>query len=168
MALVQSTLSSQLTSNMVPVESEAEGIQNFVNSWEAYFTGASVSGVPIQPAALAAAKAAMQGSMTGVGNEDQAAAIITSALGQFWSTLQGLAATAWVVPPNTVASLTPPPTLSSLQTLLQQVFDNNVQSELEASDCCNAIATVLHANAGIGAIALVTPPSGPPVPTPIL
>jgi hypothetical protein len=165
MALVQATLASGLAS-MAPVNTEAEAIANFCDAWESYFTGASVAGVPI--GAFGAAKTAMQGAMTGL--SVTGAAAMQSGITAFWGVIAASASTLWVMPPNTVPSATPPPTLGGISAALAPVFASNAADPTKTiAQATSAIAAVLHTNGGVGGIAVVQPPlPAPPVPTPIL
>lgn len=165
MALVQATLASGLA-NMAPVNTEPEAITNFCNAWESYFTGASVAGVPIGN--FSAAKTAMQGAMTGL--SVTGAAAMQSGITAFWGVIASAASTLWVMPPNTVPSATPPTTLGGIAAALAPVFAANAADPNKTiSQATSDIAAVLHANGGVGGIAVVQPPlPAPPVPTPIL
>ncbi len=150
---------------MEPVDSEAQGIDNFVAAWEDYFTQASVAGVPTATGTLQPALGAMRGAMTGIG-QAQAAAVLQAAISAFWGVVIPAAATIWVtVPP--VISATPPPGLGGVAAVLTAVFEANVQGELGLAECAKNIANGLHP-LQLGGIAVQQLPPAPPVNVPIL
>jgi len=150
-----------------PVDTEAEGIDNFMTAWEDYFSLASVSGVPTGAGSLNGALSTMRGAMTGVGNQDAAANIIQAAITAFWGVVAGAAPSIWV-PPNPVVSATVPPGLGNIGTTIQGIFDSNTAGKLELAVCAVNVANALHP-LQLGGIAITQPPppSGP-VPVPIL
>ncbi len=153
---------------MTPTSSEATAIQNFSNAWETYFLGASVSGVPTVPAALAAAKSAMIGAMTGL--SVAGAAAIQSGVTAYWGGVASAFAAIWIIPPSVVVAAIPPPGLGGIAASLAPVFASNSADPTKTiAQATAAIAAVLHASGGLGGIATVQPPPvAPPVPTPIL
>ncbi len=167
MALVQATLASGLV-NLAPTDVEATAAQNFADAWETYFMGASVAGVPV--GALSGAKSAMVGALTGMSAPAAAAASFQAGVIAFWGVIAASAASLWVMPPNTVPSATPPPTLSAISAALTAVFASNSADPTKTiAQAAASIAAVLHTNGGLGGIAVVQPPlPAGPVPTPIL
>lgn len=153
---------------MAPTSSEATAIQNFADAWHTYFQGASVSGVPAVPAALASAKSAMIGAMTGL--SVTGAAAIQAGVIAYWGGVATAFAAIWIIPPNTVVAAIPPPGLSGLAASLAPVFASNSADPTKTiAQATAAIAAVLHTSGGLGGIATVQPPPvAPPVPTPIL
>lgn len=153
---------------MAPTSSEATAIQNFADAWDTYFRGASVSGVPAVPAALASAKSAMIGAMTGL--SVTGATAIQSGVIAYWGGVASAFAAIWIIPPNVVVAAIPPPGLSGLASALAPVFASNSADPTKTiAQATAAIAAVLHTSSGLGGIATVQPPPvAPPVPTPIL
>jgi len=167
MALVQATLASGLA-NMAPTSTEATAIQNFADAWDSYFQGASVAGTPANGGALAAAKSAMIGAMTGL--SVTGAVAIQAGITAYWGGVATAFAAIWVIPPNVVVAAIPPPGLSGIAAALTPVFvANSADPTKTIAQATAAIAAVLHTAGGLGGIATVQPPPiAPPVPTPIL
>jgi hypothetical protein len=51
---------------------------------------------------------------------------------------------------------------------LTSVFSSNVAARASKADACAAIAAVLHAGAGLGAVVSGSVPPAPPAPIPVL
>jgi len=158
----QSTLSTELQ-NMVPVDNEPAGIDNFAAAWEEYFSESTVAGSTVTPGSLAGATAALKGAMTGVANVDSAKAI-ADGIEAFWGVVEVSAATIWItVPP--LASATAPPSLSEIEEAVAAAGTANITGELNLEDSADAIATAIHPN-NLGGLAKNT--AVPPVDIPIL
>lgn len=153
---------------MAPTNSEATAIQNFADAWDNYFKGASVSGVSAVPAALASAKSAMIGAMTGLSTTGAAA--MQAGIIAYWGAVSTGFAAIWLIPPNTVVAAAPPTGLSGLAAALTTVFATNAADPTKTiGQATAAIAAVLHTTGGLGGIATVQPPPvSAPIPTPIL
>lgn len=165
MPLLPTTLADGLKT-LQPVNTEAEGINNFMTAWENYFKLASVAGIPTATGTLTPYLNAMRGALTGIGQQDAAATKLQTAITAFWGSVCGAAATIWVtVPP--VISATPPPALGSIAATLNGVFAANISGELPLDACATAIANALH-TLMLGGIAVQQAPPAPPVNTPIL
>ena len=153
---------------MVPTPLEATAITNFTNAWGAYFAGASVSGVPV--GSLAAAKSAMQSALAGMSVANAGPAKIQAGITAFWGVIVANGPALWVLAPSVITIVAPPSTLSGIASALTSIFATNAADPTKTiAQATNAIATVLHANGGLGGIATVQPPPvAPAVPTPIL
>ena len=168
MALVQATLANQLE-NLTPTGVEATAINALATAWDTYFQGASVTGVPITAGVTATAKTAMMGALAGMSVPNAGAAKIQAGITAYWATLVPLFATLWVIPPNVVTALTPPPTLAGIAAALTSVFASNTSSQATLAQAAANVAAALHTSGGLGAIAVVQPPlPAAPVPTPVL
>jgi hypothetical protein len=167
MALVQSTLANGLA-GLTPVSVEATAASNFANAWATYFAGASVTGVPVGN--ISSAKSAFQSALSGFSVANAGPAKIQAAVIAFWGVIAPSGATLWIISPNTVTLVTPPPTMSGIAAALTSVFSANAADPTKTlAQATSAIAAVLHANGGLGAIATVQPPPvSSPIPTPIL
>jgi len=154
--------------SMAPTPAEATAIANLSDAWATYFAGASVMGAPV--GSLAAAKSAMQGALVGMSVANAGPAKIQAGITAFWGVIVASGPTLWVIPPNTITLVAPPPTLGAIAAALTGVFASNAADPTKTlAQATNAIATVLHTNGGLGGIATVQPPPvAPPVPTPIL
>lgn len=153
--------------DMAPTMIEAEAAQNFADAWEAYFLGASVSGVPVS-GSLASAKSAMIGALVGMSLPGGGAAALSAGIGAWWGVIATAAPTLWLIPPNTVPSAIPPATIGGIPAALAPVFAANTAAGLPAPAAMANVAAVLHGLGGLGGMASVLPPAGPAVPTPIL
>jgi hypothetical protein len=155
MTLLQATLASELEA-MVPVEAEAQGIDNFSNAFEMYFYDASVLGVPCAPTTLAAAAAALKSAMVGISSTGTAA--IQAGIVAFWGVIATSTPTIW---PGSL-SATPPPGLSGIAAALQTVFTANTAGGLDLAASAAAVAAALHPTQ-LGGFA-VQPTPAPPAP----
>lgn len=161
MPLSQATLASEMEA-MVPVETEAEGIDNFATAFETYFYDASVLAVTPTPGSLAGATTAMKSAMVGV--SAAGASAIQAGIVAFWGVVAVSAASIWTLAPPLTLS-TPPPGLAGIAAALQPVFVSNTASELDLEDACAAIAAALHPTQ-LGGTATQT--GAPPLVHPIL
>jgi len=66
MPLVQATLATQLDTQVQNVTTEAAARTAWAQAWRNYFASAASNAVPITPAALTAAQAAMAPALTGL------------------------------------------------------------------------------------------------------
>ena len=169
MPLSQATLASELAS-LVPTANEAVAVANLTTAWTNYFSGASVSGVPIASGPLNAAKSSFQGALAGMSGAGAAAVSIQNAVTAFWAALVSTFAANWTIPPNTVIALVPPPTLGGIAAALTAMWSANSQNpNMTLQQAANSMASVLHTNGGLGGIATVQPPPpAPPAPVPVL
>lgn len=171
MALVAATLASGLEA-LEPTNDEAEAIQRIVDAWEGYFDGSALGPASAVPGSYAAALSAMQAGMVGMSAANAAANAFQAGLTAFWSTIAPLAASVWpqVPPPVTTPPATPPPTLGGVGVLLQAQWTADASAGVTLAQSAQNMATILHANAGLGGICNITTPGAPPVvvPTPIL
>jgi acetyl-CoA carboxylase beta subunit len=170
MALISAKLANGLA-NLVPVGTEAQGIANWVAAWDAYFSGASVNGVPANRVVYQPALQAMKGAMVGMNAPGAGAAKIQQGVATFWQTIAPLGTALWVLAPAVITPpLSPPPGIGGISSSLQSVFDSNTRNpNATLASCAQAVANVLHTAGGLGGIAIVQPPPiAPPIPTPIL
>lgn len=163
MALVQNTLATELQ-NLVPVGTEAEGINNFAAAFETYFSGAVVSGIPVNPGSLAGATTALKAAMTGANSN--AALAIQNGITAFWGVVVTAFATIWTTVPALIL-VTQPPNLGTLEASLNTTFASNISSGLEIGPATAAIAGVIHPTQ-LGGIATLGPPPPAGTPVPIL
>lgn len=156
MALVQATLGTELQA-MVPVGSEAEGIDNFASAFENYFGGATCNGIAVTPGTLAPATAALKLAMVGVGTTGPAS--IAASIAAFWGIIATSAPTIWVMAPVLV-SATPPPGLAGLAAALATAGTANIAAGLGLVAAAAAIAAAVHPIMLGGLGVIVTPPGG--------
>jgi hypothetical protein len=163
MALLQNTLATELQ-NMVPVDTETEGINNFASAFETYFLGATVVTIPVNAGSLTNSKNALKGAMTGAASD--AATAIQNGIIAFWAQVAIDFLLIWTVTPP-ITLITPPPNLGTLAAALNAQFALNITGELSLVDATAAIAGVIHPTQ-LGGLATLGPPPPPGVPTPIL
>lgn len=163
MALVQNTLATQLQ-NMVPVDTEAEGINNFAAAFETYFYGASVAGIPVNPTSLAGSTTALKSAM--VGANSNASLAIQNGIIAFWGVVATAFVTIWTTVPPLIA-VVPPTGLNGIQAALNTTFASNISGNLSLSAAASAVAATLHPTQ-LGGIATLGPPPPGGTPTPIL
>lgn len=167
MPLVSATLASGLEA-LVPTNDEAEAIQRIVDAWEGYFDGSQLGPAAAVPGSYAAALAALQAGLTGMSAANAAANAFQTGLTAFWATIAPLAAAVWpqTPPPVTTPPATPPPTLGGVAALLQAQWTADAAAGVDLATSAQNMATILHTNAGLGGIGIITFPGPPPVPTP--
>lgn len=158
MALDKDTLASNLES-MTPVGTEAKGNANFADAFTDYFYGAEVKAVPVVDGTLAGANSAMKAAMVGI-NSGGGWGSLVAGISAFWSFLSANAVIVWVVVPP-IASITPPPGISTLAAALAVTGQANIAGQKSLSDSVAAIAADIHA-ATLGGLAVDTT-----APTPI-
>lgn len=154
--LSQATLSMQLRA-LTPTNSEAVGIDRFVAAYKAYFAEATVDGVAVTAAALAAAETAMRAALAGI-NGGGGAAKFQAAIVAWWAAVNTGAGAIWTGHSPPVLSVTPPPGLTGLAAVLEPVFAANMTAQAEIDEATDAIATTMH-TAHTGGVAAVGPPS---------
>ncbi len=155
MALIPSVLAAGLK-NLNPTMQEIDAVNAIASAYNDFISGAMAGPVPIIPAALSAAKAAMIGSLTGVSNSGGAATVISNAVTAYWGVMAGAGAALF----PTAISITPPPTLSLIGTLLGPIFTANTQGKLSLSDCADNVANVIATNSNGGIAIFPPPPTG--------
>lgn len=141
MALDKDTLASNLES-MIPIGTEAEGNANFADAFTDYFYGAEVKAVPVTDGTLTGANSAMKAAMVGI-NSGGGWGSIVSGISAFWSFLSANAVTVWVVVPP-LASVTPPPGISTLAAALAITGQANIDGQKNLADSVAAIAADIH------------------------
>ncbi len=151
--------------NMTPADSEPPAIAAFVDAWDHYFAGSTVSGAPAVAGSYVTGLSAMRGAMVGMSAPNAAALAIQNGIIAFWTAILPVPASIWV-PPGLVfvPPVLPPLTLGTIAAALTSVFAANVAASLSLHDACTAIAAVLHTAGGIGGF---VPASPPPVPAPL-
>lgn len=154
MALSASTLKSQIEA-MANTAEEVTACANWASGFNEYFKGAGCNGAPVAPAALVAAKAAMQGALVGMSGPGQGSVKLQAAIIAYWGAL--IPAVAW--PPATV--ITPPPGLAGLAPALVAAFLSNTTGKKSKADSAQAIATAIHAIMIVGGLGVFPPPIGP-------
>jgi hypothetical protein len=160
--LSKDTLAGELET-MTPTDSEAVGIARFVSAFSEYFEESTVGGAECVSVALAGARSAMASAMTGVAGADSALAI-QAGVTAWWGAVSSSAVSIWItVPP--LASVTPPPTVASVQTAVLAAGQSNIAGKKSLEDSAESIAVALHTN-NQGALAVNT--AVPPVSIPIL
>lgn len=168
MPLNPTTLANGLAA-MTPTTDEAVARSRFAGAWRTYFAGATVAGASAVPSAFEPAVSALEAGLVGMSASGAATAILTSALGTFWTTLAPLATAVWVTAPIVlIPPVVPPPGLAGLAAALSAVFASNLSGRLSLSDAAQQLATVLHTNAGLGALVPGSVPPAPPAPVPVL
>lgn len=149
--LSKSTLKSKLLE--VGLQStESEACLAWAEAYRTYFSSAAAGPVPVVAAALATPKSEMAAAMTGL--SVTGAAAIQAGVAAFWTSLAGVAATAF--PASTTA--TPPAGVTALAAALTAVFLANTSGSLSAEDSYDAIAAAIH-TASTGGIAVFPTPS---------
>ena len=167
MALTQSTLASGLES-LTPTSSEPVAISAFVDAFETYWNGATVSGAGLNPGTIDTGLAAMQGAMAGLSVTGQGATKIAAGVSAFWSAQAALATTMWTTAPIVlVPPIVPPAGLSGLAAALSSTFASNLAGELSLTDAAAALAATIHA-ANLGGVVPGSAPPAAPAPIPIL
>lgn len=166
MPLLPATLGAGLA-NMAAVDNEPEAIDNFVNAWESYFTGATVAVIPVTPGSLSGALTAMRGSMIGLSLPNNAAVAIQSGIVAFWGVVAVAAVSIWLTFPVPPTAATPPPSNVGIAAAVSAAFASNFASEVSLSAAANNIATAIHSTQ-LGGIALIPPPVVGIGPQPIL
>lgn len=169
MALSSPTLASGLTA-LLPTTSESDAIGRIVDAWEAYFDQSQLGLVTAVHGSYAAALSAMRSAMAGLSAANAGATKIQAGLIAFWTTVAPLAATVWpqTPPPVTTPPATPPPTLSGVAAALQAQWTVDIAAQASLSTGASNTAAILHTNAGLGGICVITTPPATAVPTPIL
>jgi hypothetical protein len=156
MAMTSTKLGNELAA-LTPTNSEATAVSRLATAWNNYFLDSTVLGAAAVPAALVAAKAAMQAALVGLSTGGAAA--IQAGIIAYWGVVVTVAPTIWIsVPPVTAATV--PPTLSGIAAALTPVFASNTSGSKSLVDSMNAIAAVLHPNGGLGGIATLSGPPG--------
>lgn len=161
MALVQATLASQLA-NLSPTDNEASAITTITNAYITFMSTAGAGPIPIIPLGLQSTpKLAMMGALTGLSSDGQGAQKLQDGITAFWAAMIPLAATLF----PTAILIVPPPTLSTIASLLTPIFIANTQGSLDLVSCANNVATILYTSS-IGGLATIVVP--PPTVVPIL
>lgn len=169
MPLVAATLASGLEA-LTPTTVEADAIQAIVDAWESYFDGSQLGPASAVPGSYSAALAALTAGLIGMSAPNATATAFQTGLTAFWATLAPLAAVVWpqTPPPVTTPPATPPPTLGGVAALLQAQWAADAAAGVDLPTSAQNMATILHANAGIGGICVIFTPPAASVPTPIL
>lgn len=164
MTLSAATLASELkampafATEVAAAEAWAEAFTNYFQGVNPPTDSAESTGVPIAPAVMPAAKAAMVGALSGM--KSQGATSIQNGIAAFWASLAALPAAAWVG----VTLITPPPGLTGmLEAALIATFASNKSGLLEKDEAIDALAAVIHTN-NLGGTATWTgwvPPAQP-------
>jgi len=160
MTMSQSTLKDELAA-MVLYESETDAIDAWTAAWSGYFSDAETNGIPVSPAALPTAEAAMKTGLAGMSVSGQGAQKIQDGITAWWNVIVAAPAVFFA---GSIA-VAPPPGLSGIASALQSVFDSNREGEVTKDQAYTAVAGVLHP-ANLGGTA--TFPGSPPPTFPIL
>lgn len=163
MPLIAANLATELES-LIPVETEAEVINNLATAWENYFSNASVAGVATVPGTLTTATTAMKSALVGISGDGQGASKLQAGIIAFWGVVVPAVTTIWVVVPPLISAISPP-SLSTIAASLTPVFLANKNSGLDLAASALAVANVLHPLQLGGT---VTQTGAPPVVLPIL
>src|SRR3990172_7403360 len=147
MPLVQATLATQLDTQVQNVTTEAAARTAWAQAWRNYFASAASNAVPITPAALTAAQAAMAPALTGLSLTGAAA--IQAGILAWWGALGAEPAAAF--PGATLIVL--PPLTAGIAAALAPVFVANKGPGVTKTQALNAIATALHTSGGLGGTA---------------
>jgi hypothetical protein len=166
--LQANTLATELEA-LEPSSTEAVAIARLVDAWEVYWGGATVNGVPATPGSFTAGLSAMGAALVGMSSSGAGAAAIASGVSAFWTAVAPLATAIWITAPIVlVPPIVPPPGLGGISAALVSVFGSNTVSSLTLAQCAQQIASVLHANGGVGAAVPGSVLPTPPAPLPIL
>lgn len=158
MSMAQAILKSELVAlGLYGVEAQA--VAAWSGTWSAYFADAETNGIPIVPAALPAAEAAMAAALVGMSIDG--ADKIQAGIQAWWNTMVAAPALFWVG----CILIAPPSGLSGISAALQISFDANISGQVTKEAAYDAIAGVLHP-ANLGGTA--TFPGAPPPVFPIL
>jgi hypothetical protein len=154
---------------ITPKTTEQDAIDAFALAWSRYFAGAAVAGTSAASGPLDTGIAAMKLAMVGMSASGAGPMKLQLGLVAFWGAIAPLGATmfALTAPAAVVPPLVPPTTLSTLSAALESTFAANAAASLSLADSADALATVLHASAGLGGFASVLVPPGPAAPAPI-
>lgn len=156
MPLVQATLATELEA-MVPVNTEADGINNFATAFENYFTNSVCGGAAVTPGTLTPATTALKGAMVGV--LTTGAASISAGIAAFWGVVATSAPAIWVIAPVLV-SATPPPGLGGLAAAVLAAGTANIAGGLDLAAAAASMASAIHPLMLGGLGVIVTPPGG--------
>lgn len=142
MSMAQAILKSELVAlGLYGVEAQA--VAAWSGAWSAYFADAETNGIPIVPAALPAAEAAMAAALVGMSVDG--ADKIQAGIQAWWNTMVAAPASFWVG----CILIAPPPGLPGISAALQAAFDANISGQVTKDAAYDAIAGVLHpANLG--------------------
>jgi len=136
-----------------PKDNEPEAISAFAEAFEDYFYGATATG-PAVPGSLSAARAAMEGAMTGLSVSGLAS--IQLGITAFWGIACASAASVW---PG-VLSASPPPGLGGIAAAVGAVVPLSAASKLDGPSAWRAMALAIHP-CMLGGIAVLPPPAAP-------
>ena len=160
MTLSQATLKSEMVA-MDLYGNEAQAVVAWAAAWSAYFADAETNSIPIEPAALPTAEAAMAAALLGMSASDAGAGKIQAGIQAWWGAMVAAPSAFW---PGCTA-IAPPPGLSGIATALQSAFDSNTSGGVTEDAAYDAITGVLHP-VNLGGQA--TFPGAPPLVFPIL
>lgn len=161
MALNQDTLRAQLVA-MPNVDNEPAARANMASAFDVYFRGASVAPVMAASAALTPARTAMQAALVGLSVPGNGATAIQAGIVAYWGAVVASAAVIWVHSPP-VLSVTPPPSLSTLASVLAPLFTSLTAAKLSKAECCAQLAAAIHTLQLGGQAAVGPPPATIPV-----
>jgi hypothetical protein len=168
MALSAATLSMALQ-DLPPTGDEELAVARLSIAFGDYFREATVSGLPLVPAAISPGLDAMQAALVGMSLSGAGASKFAAGVAAFWTALLGLPTSLWITAPIVLVppTITPPTGLAALSAALSSVFASNVAGRLSSADCCDAIADAIH-TACAGATVLGSVPPASPAPLVIL
>lgn len=144
MSMLQATLKSELVA-MVLYGEEAPAVAAWAAAWSAYFADAETNSIPINPAALPAAEAAMAAALLGMSASGAGAGKIQAGIQAWWNAMVAAPATFWAG----CTVIAPPPGLSGIAAALQSAFDSNTSGGVTEDAAYDVIAGIFHsANLG--------------------
>lgn len=164
MALSSTTLANELAA-LTPTTSAATAAARMADAFDAYFQGASVSGVVPVAGSTAPARAALLAAMPGLSGPGAAAGQLAAGISAYWAALVPLIAVVWIVPGFTVVpgSLIVPGGLAGLAGAIQSAFGANQTANAPLVAAATTLAAAIHA-ANIGGTVTLQAIGGPPPP----
>lgn len=131
-------------SNNLPAD-EAEAAQALAAAYGIFATDAETNTIPINPAVIPAAQAAMQSALSGISATGAGPTVFPAAIAAFWATIAASFAVAW---PGSTAAVPPPH--SGFSSALASVAAANTSGMLSREDATSNIADLMHSLATAG------------------
>ncbi len=148
--LAPADLANLLDAEVGNVDNEPDAIAAWATAIADWFESATAGSAAI-PAGVQAAKGALEAGLAGLSSTGSLA--ITNGVTSFWAALAA-------APPAVFAAatlITPPPTIASMQALLDAAFAANVVAQLSKADALLATATAIYTSGFVGGTATFPP-----------
>jgi len=133
---------------MKPVQSEQDGINNFVSAFENYFYDAEASvavgtpGVAVAPGTLEGASSSMALAMIGISSVG-ASLSIGNGITAFWNVVIASAALIWPMTPP-IGAATPPPGLAIVGQAVNAAGIANITTNSTIYEATERMASAIH------------------------